>query len=48
MDPPKVRSTRRGRTDYPLVKEDEAVFQGGEGRPDHDVGNQIGSITSTN
>ena len=50
MDPPKVRSTRRGRTDCPSVKEEEAVFPGGEGkgRPGHDVGNQVGSITSKN
>ena len=39
MDPPKVRSTRRGRTDCPSVKEEEAVFRGGE---------QVGSITSKN
>ena len=32
MDPPKVRSTRRGRTDCPSVKEEEAVFRGGEGK----------------
>ena len=32
MDPPKVRSTRRGKTDCPSVKEEEAVFRRGEGK----------------